>query len=192
MSDRLADKTRLLGVVFLRLIIRRGSAFLLRLINRAESIGVNVNETSSETAIANDEAKRGHKAAGDAAHKSHRHKDGKQRKGRRHHGQTDFFGAFNCRLEGGMFFSSMKRKMFSRTTMASSITMPTIRVRASIVIWFSVNPIAAIKPKVAISDVGIARAAIKVERKLQRKMKTTMAARMLPSISAFELIRWTL
>ena len=42
--------------------------------------------------------------------------------------------------------------------MASSITIPTISVSASIVIWFSVKPIAAIRPKVAISDVGIARA----------------------------------
>ena len=34
----------------------------------------------------------------------------------------------------GIPFSSMKRKMFSKTTIASSITMPTIRVSASIVI----------------------------------------------------------
>ena len=49
-------------------------------------------------------------------------------------------------------------------------------------IWFKVKPIAAIKPKVATSEVGIASAAMRVERKLQRKMKTTIAARMLPSI----------
>ena len=72
--------------------------------------------------------------------------------------------------------------MFSNTTTASSITMPTINVNASIVIWFSVKPIAAIKPKVAMIDVGIAMAAMKVERTLQRKTKTTIAARMLPSI----------
>ena len=35
---------------------------------------------------------------------------------------------------GGTPFSSMKRKMFSSTTIASSITMPTIKVSASIVI----------------------------------------------------------
>ena len=60
--------------------------------------------------------------------------------------------------------------------------MPTINVSASIVIWFNVKPIAAINPNVATSDVGMASAAMIVERKLQRKMKTTMAARMLPSI----------
>ena len=72
--------------------------------------------------------------------------------------------------------------MFSSTTMASSITMPTISVSASIVIWFSVKPIAAIKPKVATSDVGIARPAMRVERKLHKNTNTTIAARMLPSI----------
>ena len=45
---------------------------------------------------------------------------------------------------GGSFFSSMKRKMFSSTTMASSMTMPTTSVSASMVIWLSVKPIACI------------------------------------------------
>ena len=40
--------------------------------------------------------------------------------------------------------------------MASSITMPTISVSASMVIWFSVKPIAAISAKVEMIDVGIA------------------------------------
>ncbi len=71
--------------------------------------------------------------------------------------------------------------MFSSTTTASSITIPTISVSASIVIWLSVKPIAAIKPNVAMIEVGMAMAAMKVERILQRKTKTTMAARMLPS-----------
>src|SRR5688500_20013699 len=34
---------------------------------------------------------------------------------------------------GGIFFSSTKRKMFSSTTMASSMTMPTISTSASMV-----------------------------------------------------------
>ena len=38
----------------------------------------------------------------------------------------------------------MNRKMFSSTTIASSITMPTISTSASIVIWSSVKPIAFI------------------------------------------------
>ncbi len=40
---------------------------------------------------------------------------------------------------GGIFFSSMKRKMFSRTTTASSMTMPTASVRASSVMTFRVK-----------------------------------------------------
>ena len=60
--------------------------------------------------------------------------------------------------------------------------MPTISVSASIVIEFIVKPIAAIKPNVATMEVGIAIAAMKVERKLHKKTNTTIAARMLPSI----------
>ena len=48
--------------------------------------------------------------------------------------------------------------------MASSITMPTISVSASMVIWFSVNPMAAISAKVEMMEVGIATAAISVVR----------------------------
>ena len=55
--------------------------------------------------------------------------------------------------------------------MASSITMPTIRVSASMVIWFSVKPMAAISAKVEMIDVGMAMAAISVVRMLARKMK---------------------
>ena len=40
---------------------------------------------------------------------------------------------------GRIFFSSTKRKTFSSTTMASSITMPTISTRASIVTLLSVK-----------------------------------------------------
>ena len=39
-----------------------------------------------------------------------------------------------------MPFSSMKRKMFSSTTTASSMTMPTASVRASSVMTLSVKP----------------------------------------------------
>ena len=41
--------------------------------------------------------------------------------------------------KGRIFFSSMKRKMFSSTTMASSITMPTISTSASMVTLLSVK-----------------------------------------------------
>ena len=82
--------------------------------------------------------------------------------------------------KGGMFFSSMKRKIFSSTMMASSITMPTMRVSASMVIWLSVKPIAAIKANVEMIDVGIAMAAISVVRTLARNRpirRTTVAMR---------------
>ena len=76
--------------------------------------------------------------------------------------------------------------MFSSTMMASSITMPTIRVSASMVIWFSVNPMAAISAKVEMMEVGMAIAAISVVRMLARNRKMMMAAKKLPSI------RWCL
>src|ERR1044072_9477924 len=63
-----------------------------------------------------------------------------------------------------MRFSSTKRKMFSRTTIASSMTTPTIKTSASIVTPFSVKFIARIIPNVEMTEQGIATAAIKVER----------------------------
>jgi uncharacterized membrane protein YqhA len=80
-------------------------------------------------------------------------------------------------VNGGTFFSSMKRKIFSSTIMASSITMPTIRVSASMVMLFSVKPMAAISAKVEMMDVGMATAAISVVRMFARKMKMMMAAK---------------
>ena len=70
--------------------------------------------------------------------------------------------AVACRAasNGDSPFSSMNRKMFSSTTMASSMTMPTIKTSASIVTLFSVKSSAAIMPKVAMTDAGMATAAI--------------------------------
>ena len=48
---------------------------------------------------------------------------------------------------GPICFSSTKRKMFSSTTIASSMTMPTISTSASIVTLLSVKSSAAIMPK---------------------------------------------
>ena len=83
---------------------------------------------------------------------------------------------------GGMRFSSMNRKMFSSTTIASSITTPTISTSASIVTLFSVKSNARIMANVEISDAGIATAAIIVERHERMKRSTTRLARMLPRI----------
>src|SRR6266498_2389899 len=60
---------------------------------------------------------------------------------------------------GSIRFSSMKRKIFSSTTMASSITTPTINTSASIVTLLSVKFSARIIPKVEINEHGIATAA---------------------------------
>ncbi len=83
---------------------------------------------------------------------------------------------------GCIFFSSTNRKIFSSTTMASSITIPTIRTKASMVTEFNVKFSAHIMPNVAINEVGIATAAMMVERQLRMNNKTTSDARMLPII----------
>ena len=88
--------------------------------------------------------------------------------------------------KGRMPFSSTKRKMFSSTTMASSMTMPTMRTRASMVTLFRVKSSARIIPKVAMTEAGMATAAMRVARQLRMKASTTIEARMLPST------RWTL
>jgi hypothetical protein len=79
-------------------------------------------------------------------------------------------------------FSSMKRKIFSRTTMASSITTPTIKTSASMVTLLRVKSSNRIIPKVEMTEQGIATAAISVERHDLMNMKTTRLARILPSI----------
>src|SRR5438445_388830 len=55
-----------------------------------------------------------------------------------------------------IFFSSTNRKMFSRTTMASSMTIPTISTSASMVTLFNVNLSAHIMPNVEMTEAGIA------------------------------------
>src|SRR5947208_13614896 len=74
----------------------------------------------------------------------------------------------------------MNRKIFSITIMASSITMPTIRVSASMVIEFIDKPMAFISVKAETMEVGIARDAIKVVRQLARNIRITTDASMLP------------
>ena len=84
--------------------------------------------------------------------------------------------------KGDIFFSSMKRKMFSSTTTASSITMPTARVRPKRVIVLSVKPITFIAAKAAMIEAGMATPAIRVGRSLCRKSSTMMVARNEPRI----------
>ena len=74
--------------------------------------------------------------------------------------------------------------MFSSTTIASSMTMPTESVSASIVSMLSVKPMYQISAKVAMIEVGIEMAAMIVERKLPRNSSTTSAARIEPTTGA--------
>ena len=82
---------------------------------------------------------------------------------------------------GLTFFSSTYRKMFSSTTMASSMTMPTISTSASIVTLFRVKPSAHMTPKAAMTEAGIAMPAMMVDRQLRMNASTTRHARIEPS-----------
>ena len=77
---------------------------------------------------------------------------------------------------GGIFFSSTKRKMFSSTTIASSMTMPTISTSASIVTLLSVKSSSHIMPNVETTDAGMAMPAMMVLRQLRVKVSTTRQA----------------
>jgi len=86
---------------------------------------------------------------------------------------------------GPMSFSSTKRKMFSSTTMASSMTMPTASVSASMVSQFRLKPSAFMRVKVAITEHGMATAEITVARQLPMKRNTTTLASSAPTIRCF-------
>ena len=68
----------------------------------------------------------------------------------------------------------MCRKMFSCTTTASSITMPIARIRPSIVMLLSVNPMYRMNMNVGMIDVGMASVAISVVR--QSRMNSRIVA----------------
>ena len=67
----------------------------------------------------------------------------------------------------------MCRKMFSSTTIASSMTMPTASVRPSSVMLFSVKSMARISVNVAMIDAGIASDEMMTARMLRMKNMTT-------------------
>src|SRR5215475_15996859 len=70
---------------------------------------------------------------------------------------------------GEQSFSSMYLKMFSSTTMASSMTMPTARVMPSSVMLFSVNPMMFISVNDEMIEAGMASAAMMTMMGLDRK-----------------------
>ena len=75
----------------------------------------------------------------------------------------------------------MYRKMFSSTTIASSMTMPTASVMPSSVMLFSVNPIRFISVNAAMIDAGIASAAMMTARRFRMNTITMIAAKRLPN-----------
>ena len=79
--------------------------------------------------------------------------------------------------------SSMCRKMFSSTMMASSMTMPVDTDSPSIVTLLSVKPAARMAKKVAMIEVGIEIAAISAGRQFRqpRKSQTMRLAKTAPS-----------
>ena len=67
----------------------------------------------------------------------------------------------------------MMRSTFSRTTIASSTTMPMASTRPNNVRRLIENPSARSTPKVPMIDTGTASIGMRVARKLCRKTKTT-------------------
>ena len=76
--------------------------------------------------------------------------------------------------------SSFTRKMFSSTMIASSMTTPTISTRASIVTLFSVKSSPFITANAPMIEVGIATAAMIVDRQERIKTSTMTLAMRLP------------
>ena len=79
-------------------------------------------------------------------------------------------------------FSSITRNTFSSTMIASSITTPTINTSASIVTLFIVKSIAFMTANAPTIEVGIATAAIIVERHDRMNSRTIKLAMTLPEI----------
>ena len=69
------------------------------------------------------------------------------------------------------------RKMFSKTTIAASTTMPTAKARPASEITLIDRPIAAIATKEPMTETGMARETTKVAPMLRRNSMRTIAAR---------------
>jgi hypothetical protein len=83
---------------------------------------------------------------------------------------------------GAAPFSSMYRKMFSITTMASSMTIPVASESASMVMLLSENSNARMTANVPMIEIGMASAEMTVARQLRMKNSTTSAASSPPKI----------
>ena len=71
--------------------------------------------------------------------------------------------------------------MFSKTTIASSITTPTAKVSASMVELLMVYPMTRMRAKVATMEVGMAMLAMTVLRQSCMNAKTVKATSTMPS-----------
>ena len=74
--------------------------------------------------------------------------------------------------------------------MASSITMPTANVRANSVMLLSEKSMPRISVNVAMTDAGMATAAIKTARQLRINTQTTKLAKILPKMRC-SIREWT-
>ena len=72
--------------------------------------------------------------------------------------------------------------MFSSTTIASSMTMPTASVMPSSVMLFSVNPMMFISVNDEMIEAGIASAEMRTARMLRMNTITTIVAKSAPKI----------
>ncbi len=84
--------------------------------------------------------------------------------------------------KGEQPFSSMYLKMFSSTTIASSMTMPTASVIPRRVMLFSVNPMMRISVNDAMIEAGMATAEMSTARRFRMKNITTIVAKSAPKI----------
>src|SRR5215831_7731757 len=82
--------------------------------------------------------------------------------------------------KGEQFFSSMYLKMFSSTTIASSMTMPTESVMARSVMLLSVKPMTRIRVNDEMIEAGIASDEMITARRLRMKSITTIVAKSEP------------
>ena len=87
-------------------------------------------------------------------------------------GRTISLAPVTAASQGERFSSSMCRKMFSSTMIASSITMPVDTDSPSIVTLFSVNPAHRMAKNVAMIEVGMETAAIRAGRQFRQPRKT--------------------
>ena len=92
----------------------------------------------------------------------------------------------------GLSPSSMWRMMFSTSMIASSITLPITKAKASNVIVSRLKPKIAMTINVANKDVGIAKAEIRVARQFHKKGKITTIDNKTASSKAsiVDLVAW--